>query len=231
MRISMSLFSSLGKKIFMGASGLMLCGFIVIHLIGNLTLLNPDRDPFNKYAHFLTQQTGNAIYVAEFMLATVFVIHFVYAIIIQIGNWCSRPSRYKKVTDQKGKSRKSLGSVTMIYTGITVLIFLVLHLLHFKFGKIVMYTPHGYDHEIRDLYAVVYSYFSDFWNVVFYTIVMILLGFHLSHGFWSAFQSLGLYGKRFTSVVYGIGSAFAIFMALGFVFLPTWIFMITGGTA
>jgi succinate dehydrogenase / fumarate reductase cytochrome b subunit len=227
----MSLFSSLGKKIFMGASGLMLCGFIVIHLIGNLTLLNPDRDPFNKYAHFLTQQTGNAIYVAEFMLATVFVIHFVYAIIIQIGNWCSRPSRYKKVTDQKGKSRKSLGSVTMIYTGITVLIFLVLHLLHFKFGKIVMYTPHGYDHEIRDLYAVVYSYFSDFWNVVFYTIVMILLGFHLSHGFWSAFQSLGLYGKRFTSVVYGIGSAFAIFMALGFVFLPTWIFMITGGTA
>ena len=215
----------------MGASGLMLCGFIVIHLIGNLTLLNPDRDPFNKYAHFLTQQTGNAIYVAEFMLATVFVIHFVYAIIIQIGNWCSRPSRYKKVTDQKGKSRKSLGSVTMIYTGITVLIFLVLHLLHFKFGKIVMYTPHGYDHEIRDLYAVVYSYFSDFWNVVFYTIVMILLGFHLSHGFWSAFQSLGLYGKRFTSVVYGIGSAFAIFMALGFVFLPTWIFMITGGTA
>lgn len=231
MKISMSLLSSLGKKIFMGVSGLMLCGFIVIHLIGNLTLLNPDRDPFNKYAHFLTQQTGNAIYVAEFMLATVFVIHFVYAIVIQIGNWRSRPSRYRKVTDQKGKSRKSLGSVTMIYTGIIILIFLVLHLIHFKFGKIVMYTPQGYDHEIRDLYAIVYTYFSDFWNVAFYTVVMILLGFHLSHGFWSAFQSLGLYGKRFTSVVYGIGSALAIFMALGFVFLPTWIFMITGGTA
>ena len=230
MRISMSLFSSLGKKIFMGASGLMLCGVIVIHLIGNLTLLNPDRDPFNKYAHFLTQQTGNIIYVAEFMLAAIFIIHFIYAIVIQIGNWRSRPSRYQKVTDQRGASRKSLGSVTMIYTGVIILIFLVLHLLHFKYGEIVMYTPHGYDHEIRDLYAIVYTYFSNFWNVVYYILVMILLGYHLSHGFWSAFQSLGLYGKRFTPLAYGIGSAFAIFMALGFVFLPAWIFMNVGGT-
>ena len=231
MRISMSLFSSLGKKIFMGASGLMLCGFIVIHLIGNLALLNPDRDPFNKYAHFLTQQTGNAIYIAEFMLAAIFIIHFVYAIVIQIGNWRSRTHRYRKVTDQKGKSRKTLGSVTMIYTGTLILIFRVFHLIDFTFAKKNMYTPLGYDHQIPDLYAVVYNYFSNFWNVVFYVIIMILLGYHLSHGFWSAFQSLGLYGKRFTPLAYGIGSAFAVFMSLGFVFLPTWIFMITGGTA
>lgn len=231
MRISMSLFSSLGKKIFMGVSGLMLCGFIVIHLIGNLTLLNPDRDPFNKYAHFLTQQTGNIIYVAEFLLAAIFIIHFVYAIVIQIGNWRSRPSGYRKITDQKGASRKSLGSVSMIYTGIIILIFLVLHLKHFKFGEVILYTPQDYDHQIHDLYAIVYSYFSNFWNVVYYIVVMILLGFHLSHGFWSAFQSLGLYGQRFTSLAYGFGSMFAVFMALGFVFLPVWIFMITGGTA
>ena len=155
MRISMSLFSSLGKKIFMGVSGLMLCGFIVIHLIGNLTLLNPDPDPFNKYAHFLTQQTGNIIYVAEFILAAVFIIHFIYAIVIQIGNWRSRPSRYKKVTDQRGASRKSLGSVSMIYTGLIILIFLVLHLKHFKYGEVIMYTPQGFDHQIHDLYAIV----------------------------------------------------------------------------
>ena len=231
MKISMTLFSSLGKKIFMGVSGLMLSGFIVVHLIGNLTLLNPDRDPFNNYAHFLTQQTGSIIYVAEFMLAAVFIIHFIYAIVIQIGNWRSRPSRYKKVTDQKGASRKSIGSVSMIYTGVIVLIFLVLHLFHFKYGEVIMYTPQGSEHEIRDLYAIVYNYFSNFWNVTYYILVMILLGFHLSHGFWSAFQSLGLYGKRFTSLAYGFGSAFAVFMALGFVFLPVWIFMIEGGIA
>lgn len=231
MKISVSLFSSLGKKIFMGASGLLLCGFIVIHLIGNLALLNPDRDPFNKYAHFLTQQVGNIIYVAEFLLAVIFIIHFVYAIVIQIGNWWSRPRGYRKVTDQKGNSRKTLGSITMIYTGIVILVFLVFHLIDFKFAKLNMYTPHGYDHQIPDLYAVVYHYFSSFWHVVFYIVVMVLLGYHLSHGFWSAFQSLGLYGQRFTSIAYGFGSAFAVFMALGFVFLPIWIFMITGGTA
>lgn len=229
MRISMSMFSSLGKKIFMGLSGLMLCGFIVVHLIGNLALLNSDPDPFNKYAHFLTQQTGKVIYIAEFLLAAIFIIHFVYAIIIQIGNWRSRPKRYKKVTWQKATSRKSVGSVTMIYTGAVVLVFLVLHLLHFKFGPVIDYTPQGYDHQIRDLYAVVYAYFSNFWNVLFYVVVMVLLGFHLSHGFWSAFQSIGLFGLRFTPFIYGLGSTFAVIMAIGFVFLPVWIFMLTGG--
>ncbi|MEJ2055146.1 MAG: hypothetical protein P8X42_14620, partial [Calditrichaceae bacterium] len=179
--------------------------------------------------HFLTQQTGSLIYIAEVLLAAFFVIHIIYAIIIQINNWRSRPSRYKKVKGQKGASRKTFGSVTMIYTGIILIIFLSVHISQFKFTEMTMYTPKGYDHQIGNLYAVVYSYFSNFWNVVFYISVMVLLGFHLSHGFWSAFQSLGFYGKRFTPIAYGIGSAFAVFMAIGFLFLPVWIFMLTGG--
>lgn len=79
-RFSTTLVSSLGKKIFMGISGLMLSGFIIIHLLGNLALLNPDRDPFNKYAHFLTHGLGNAIYIMELALALVFLIHLIYAI-------------------------------------------------------------------------------------------------------------------------------------------------------
>jgi len=90
----MSTFSSLGKKIFMGLTGLLLCGFIVIHLIGNLTLLFPDKDPFNKYSHFLTQELGTAIYLAELMLAAVFLIHMIYAIIVTINNWRARPQGY-----------------------------------------------------------------------------------------------------------------------------------------
>ena len=230
MRISMSVFSTLGRKIFMGASGLMLSGFIVVHLIGNLALLNPNRDPFNKYAYFLTHQTGSLIYIAEFILAAIFVIHFLYAVVIQIDNWRARPHRYQKVTWQKGTSRKSLGSVTMIYTGIVIFVFLYFHITNLKFGDMNMYFPQGSDHQIPDLYALVYTYFSNIWNVVFYILVMVLLGYHLSHGFWSAFQSLGLYGERFTPFAYGVGSVFAVFMALGFVFLPVWIFMITGGT-
>jgi len=229
MRFSMSLFSSLGKKIFMGVSGLMLSGFIIVHLLGNLTLLNPDRDPFNVYANFLTHGLGNAIYVLEFMLAAVFLIHFIYAIFVQIGNWMSaRLNRYSVVTWARHTSRKSIGSVTMIYTGAMIIIFTILHLFHFKYGEMIMYTTADGQY-IRDLYALVYQFFGNIWNTIFYIVVMILLGFHLSHGVWSAFQSLGIYGKRFTPFVYGLGSVFAIFMAAGFIFLPVWIYYLTGG--
>ncbi|MBD3225570.1 MAG: succinate dehydrogenase [Caldithrix sp.] len=230
MKISMSVFSTLGKKIFMGVTGLLLSGFIVIHLIGNLQLLLPDKDPFNIYAHILTQETGSIIYIAEFLLAAVFLIHFVYAIIVTWNNWQARPEGYRKVKWAKNTSRRSIGSVTMIYTGVVIMVFLVWHLLHFKFGEVVYYTPAGYDHEIRDLYVIVYQFFGNIINVILYIIVMALLGFHLSHGFWSAFQSLGLDGKRFTPFVYGLGVVFAIVMAVGFLFLPLFIFMTTGGT-
>ena len=224
----MSAYSSLGKKIFMGFSGLMLCGFIIVHLIGNLTLLLPDRDPFNKYAHFLTSDLGNLIYVAEFLLASIFLVHFVYAIIITLENWRARPQRYKMVTDAKHTSKKSLASRTMIWTGITIIVFLVWHLLHFKFGEMIMYTTAD-GKIIRDLYIVVYQFFGNIINVVLYILVMALLGFHLSHGFWSAFQSLGLNGKRFTPFIYGLATIFAVVMAVGFIMLPLWIYITTGG--
>ncbi len=227
MRFSMSLFSSLGKKIFMGTTGLLLCGFIVIHLLGNLTLLNPDKDPFNFYAHFLTQETGNIIYIAEAVLAAFFLIHFFYAIFITWNNWKAKgglTGRYAKVTNARHTSRKSIASTTMIYTGLILIAFLIWHLLHFKFGTVYWYTPAGYDHQIRDLYRLVHEFFGNTVNVVLYVAVMALLGFHLSHGFWSAFQSLGLNGVRFTPFVYGLGTIFAIIMALGFIFIPVWIF-------
>ena len=228
MRFSMSTLSSVGKKIFMGFSGLLLCGFIVFHLIGNLALLSPDKDPFNKYANFLTEQLSTFIYIAEFLLASVFIIHLIYAIVITIDNWRARPKGYKVVTDAKHTSKKTFASKTMIYTGIVLIVFLVWHLLHFKFGEMKMYvTADG--KEIRDLYLVVYHFYSNIVNVILYVIVMALLGFHLSHGFWSAFQSLGLNGKRFTPFVYGLATVFALVMAFGFIVLPVWIFIITGG--
>lgn len=228
MRFSMSTFSSLGKKIFMGFSGLMLCGFIIVHLIGNLTLILQDKDPFNKYANFLTSEVGNVIYVAEFLLASVFLIHFFYGIMVTFDNWRARPQKYKVVRDAKHTSKKSLASRTMIYTGIIIIIFLVWHLLHFKFGEMIIYTTAD-GKVIRDLYIVVYHFFGNIINVVLYIAVMTLLGFHLSHGFWSAFQSLGLNGKRFTPFIYGLATVFALVMAVGFIVLPIWIFVTAGG--
>ena len=228
MRFSMSTYSSLGKKIFMGFSGLMLCGFIVVHLIGNLTLLLPDKDPFNKYANFLTTELGNVIYIAEFLLASIFLIHFIYAVLVTIDNWRARPKGYAVVKNAKHTSKKSFASRTMIYTGIVLIVFLVWHLLHFKFGEMIIYsTADGM--VIRDLYIVVYQFYGNIVNIILYIVVMALLGFHLSHGFWSAFQSLGMSGKRFTPLVYGVAGVFALLMAAGFIVLPMWIFIITGG--
>ncbi|MBN2426678.1 MAG: succinate dehydrogenase cytochrome b subunit [Calditrichaceae bacterium] len=230
MHVNSVFFSSLGKKYFMGLSGLMLSGFIIVHLIGNLALLNSDRDPFNKYAHFLTQETGSLLYIAEFTLASIFLIHFIYAIVITYHNFFrARPVKYKMVVNAGHTSRKTIGSVTMIYTGLTILVFLVLHLLHFKYGQVVMYTTADGKY-IRDLYSLVYQFFGNPVNVIFYILVMVLLGFHLSHGAWSAFQSLGINGKRFTPVAYSAGTLFAIIMAVGFIGLPVYIFILSGGS-
>ncbi len=221
MRFSTSAFSSLGKKIFMGVSGIMLCGFIVVHLIGNLTLLSPDRDPFNKYAHFL-QGLGTAIYVAEIILGAIFLIHFIYAIMVTLGNWKARPIGYKVVTNAKHTSKKSIGSITMIYTGVVVIVFLVWHLLHFKWGNMVMYTTAD-GQSIRDLFVIVYQFYADPINVALYVLVMSLLGFHLSHGFWSGFQSLGLSGKTFTPFVRWTGTILSVLVAGIFIAIPIFI--------
>ena len=227
MKFSKTILTSLGKKIFMGLSGLALSGFIVVHLAGNIALLYPDKDPFNKYAHFL-EGLGGLLYFAELLLAGIFLIHFLYAIYVQYGNWMARPKRYSSVKSAHHTSKKSFASVTMIYTGIIIIVFTILHLLHFKYGEIIMYTTSD-GLYIRDLYTLVYQFFSDIWNVIFYIIVMILLGFHVSHGVWSAFQSLGISGQRFTYFIQKFGYAFAVVIGFGFLFLPIYIYFVSGG--
>jgi len=219
--------SSLGKKIYMGVMGILLSTFLGVHLLGNLTLLSPDPDPFNKYAHFLTHSLGNFIYIFEAVFGAFFLIHLIYGVIVQWQNWRARPIGYKMVTNAKGASRKSIGSSTMIYTGVILLIFLVLHLRDLKYGEIIMYTTADGAH-IRDLYVLVIAFFSKIWNVLFYTAVMILIGFHLSHGVWSAFQSIGFNAPRFIRIMQIAGYAFAIIIAAGFIYIPVFIYL-TGG--
>ena len=77
---------------------------------------------------------------------------------------------------------------------------------------------------IRDLYTLVYQFYGNIVNVVLYILIMALLGFHLSHGFWSAFQSLGLNHPRYTPIIYGIALIFGVFMAFGFLVIPAIIF-------
>lgn len=215
--------SSVGKKVITGITGLALFGFVCVHLLGNLTLfIGPVA--FNHYAHFLEGLFhGWAVYVLEAGLIAIFVFHMIAAIAVA---WTdkrkARREGYRKTRDAGGRSRKTIASKTMIYTGILLIIFVIAHVWMFKFGD------HGtvvYDGEpVKDLYTTVVTAFNDVGIVAYYVVMMILLGFHLRHGFWSAFQSLGWANDRYLPALINLARVFAVLLAVGFLLLPLYVF-------
>jgi len=215
------LWSSVGKKLLMAITGLCLFTFLTVHLIGNLTLLRGDPVVFNKYSHFL-MSLGLLLYTIEIGMVCFFLIHIVSGISVW---WISRKARtvkYKILKSAGGASKKNLASTTMIYTGPLIGIFITLHILTFKYGPYYTTTIDGV--EMRDIYRVVIEGFSNPVTVSLYVLVMVIIGFHLSHGFWSAFQSLGFYHKYFTPLLYGLGYVIAVVYAAGYIVIPLWIY-------
>lgn len=217
--------STIGKKLLLGVTGLSWAGFAIGHLVGNLQLLYTDPTPFNKYAHFLTS-LGGLLYFVESVLVISLLLHFLYAIKVTLENRKARPDKYEVHRSAKGVSKRGISTASMIYTGLLLFIFLIIHINNFKYGT--FYTTMIDGKEVRDLYKTVYEYYSSPLNVFYYVAMMILLGTHLSHGFWSAFQSLGISGKRFTPFIYSAGTVVAVILAIGFVFIPVYIYYIGG---
>jgi succinate dehydrogenase / fumarate reductase cytochrome b subunit len=219
--------SSLGRKYLMGFTGLVWTGFAVGHVIGNF-LLFAGRDPFNRYAQFLeTLGHGMAIYVAEAFLAVVLMIHVFNGISIVTDKNSARPQGYSSHGNAGGRSRKGLASQNMIWTGLTILGFLILHIVTFKFAHLLGPVPQVTLDGVQrtDLYGVVVSRFSVPWYVGVYTVVMCMLGMHLKHGVWSAFQSLGLLNKKTLPLAVTGATLLAIVLAVGFLALPTTIYL------
>ena len=216
--------SSVGKKVINGLTGMLLMGFIVVHLIGNLTLFIPDGGHgFNAYAHFLEHAVhGWLIYAFEVGLITIFFFHILAAVTVA---WTdkrkARPKGYAMVRNAGGKSRKGLPSTSMIVTGITLIVFVVLHVKMFKFADHPTVIYDGV--EMKDLYAVVVEAFKQPLITGLYVVVMVMLGFHLRHGFWSAFQSLGWNSDRYMDALQVVARVFAVLFAAGFVALPLFI--------
>ncbi len=225
MQISQIFRSTIGKKLLLAITGLSWAGFAIGHFIGNTTLLLSDPTPFNKYAHFLTS-LGGALYLVESILAASLLVHLFFAIKVTLENRKARPVKYAVTKSAGRESKKGLATSTMIYTGILLIIFLVAHIMHFKFGTIYMTTVEG--EQIRDLYKTVYEFYAIPANMVSYVVMMILLGTHLSHGVWSAFQSLGLNGTRFTPFIYKVGFLIAVIVSIGFVAIPVYIHFVGG---
>lgn len=223
--LSRIFWSSTGKKFFMAITGLAWIIFLIEHLSGNLLLYSTNPDPFNKYSHFLIS-FGWLLIVAELILLTLLLFHIASGFSVAVGKRKARPEGYKKVGHAGGASRKTISSMTMIYTGVLILVFIVIHLKTFKYGPGV---EEGYvatldGERVRDLHRLVMETFQKPGYVVWYVVSMVFLGFHLRHGFWSAFQSLGVYHPRYTPLINTVGVVLAIVLAVGFVGIPIWIY-------
>lgn len=213
--------SSIGRKQLIAVTGLLLCGFLVSHLLGNLLLL-VGPDAFNTYAHKLTSM-GPLIYLAEAGLALIFFVHLGLALKLNIENLKARggTKRYAKKTNT-GRGTTFM-SQTMPFTGLVLLVFLILHLLSLKFGSYYPTNVGGV--EMRDLYRTTLEYFQNIGNAIWYAFAMACAVLHTAHGFSSAFQSLGLNHGKYFKHVKRLGYLYAVLVGGGFAFLSIWAHM------
>ena len=216
-----ALSSSVGSKFLIALTGLFLFLFLVAHLAGNLLfILGPDA--FNEYGHRLI--SNPLILVAEGGLVALFLLHIVKTVGMFVTGRRARPERYattKWAKTKNDRSRKSLSSTTMILTGTITLLFVVSHLVTFKFGPYYE-TAEG----IRDLYRLQLAVFSNPAYVAFYLVAMSVIGFHLWHGISSAAQSFGLDSPKWTPRIIWTGRILTAAITLGFVLLPVFTFVL-----
>ncbi|MDG2304906.1 MAG: succinate dehydrogenase cytochrome b subunit [Candidatus Binatia bacterium] len=219
------IWSSVGKKLLTGLTGLALMGFIVTHLLGNLNLF-VGSEAFNGYTETL-HQLGGLLVVAEFGLAALFLLHAISAIQVWRDKKKARSIQNSVVASKGAPSKQTVYSRTMIVTGSVLLAFVVLHVAQFRFGIFggLDYTTTIDGKEVRDLYRLVAETFKNPLWVGGYVAVMVLLGSHLRHGFWSAFQSVGLLDPRLRPLAYSAGAVFAVVMAVGFLVMPIYLLL------
>ena len=219
--LTKALMSSVGKKFIMGITGLAFVIFLIEHLSANLLLFGQNAEPYNEYTHFLLG-FGSLLIVAEVILIVFFLFHIYNGITIALGKKQARPENYVKTGKAGGASKKTFSSMTMIWTGLLTLVFVIIHLKTFKFGHFETVTIDG--DEVPNFYKMVYQVFQNPVYVAWYVGALAFLGFHLRHGFWSAFQSLGIEHPRYSPIIYSVGILAAIVIAAGFIGIPVYIY-------
>lgn len=202
--------TSVGKKVIMAISGLMLYGFVIMHMLGNLQIFSgPEK--LNAYGHFL-QSLGGLLWVARLVLLGAVGIHIYVAVKLTRENMAARPIPYY---NQKTVVA-SYASRTMRYSGIIIFAFIVYHLLHFTLG---VTDPAAYTLKDslgrHDIYAMVIAGFSQPLVSASYIIAMALLCMHLSHGFFSLFQSLGINQPEYDAKLKLAANTFALLIFVG----------------
>lgn len=210
--------SSIGRKQIMGVAGLAFSLFTLTHMLGN-TLIFKGSDAFNSYAHAII--TNPLLPVAEIGLVVIFLLHTVLGIWLSIENKAARKTKYALPTN--GEKSAEFASKSMKYQGIVIFIFVVYHLATFKYGPHYTTTVNGV--EMRDLYKLVFERFSEPLYAGFYIVCMGVLGMHLSHGFSSAFQTMGLNHPMYTPKIRILSILFSLLVAIGFAAQPLYVLL------
>ncbi len=209
--------ASIQKKMFMGICGLVWTGFVFAHMAGNMLIL-VSAELYNKYGHAIVSNKP-LLYAAEAVLLAALIGHVVMGAWLTIENRRATPKKY--VAAASGAKRVSLASRTMALQGSLVLFFIILHLITFKYGTEYLVTYDGV--EMRDLHRLVLEIFQQPMYVVGYIVCLLILGWHLSHGVSSVFQSLGFNHPKYNPKIKLIGWVYSVVVALGFISQPLYV--------
>ena len=211
--------SSVGTKLLMGLTGLALFAYLILHLIGN-ALIFAGPETFNEYSHRLV--SNPLVIPVEIGLLAIFLLHIYKAFTNYVANRRARPVGYTIKKFAGYTSRKSVASSTMIWSGIVIAVFVLVHVKQFKYGAWYQTVS---DNPVRDLARTEFEVFSHPVWVAFYFVATLLVGLHLRHGIASSFQSLGidhpLYTRRLT--IWGI--VFAVIIGGGLACIPVWAYL------
>ena len=207
--------SSVGTKLLIGTTGILLFLYLLIHIAGNLVVfLGPD--VFNRYA-FVMEKGNPLLPVIEIALLLVFLVHIYKTVRMFLGNQSARPVAYAMKKSAGHTTRKTVASSTMIVTGLWLVVFLILHVKAFVYSPEYPLPTGG-----RDLYRQEMEIFASPLLVGFYVLSMVVVGSHLWHGISSASQSLGLDKRAWTRFILPAGKVVAVLIAGAFIVIALW---------
>ncbi len=209
--------SSVGKKLVMSFTGLFLILFLIVHCYVNAQIFWFDSGvKFNEAAHFMG--SNPVIRITEIGLVVGFILHIVQGLMLWAQNKSKRTTKYAMKTGASSKwYSRSMGLL-----GTLVLLFLIIHTSHFWIPNRAEQFATG---EELNLYVRMNDTFQHLWVVVLYVLGCISLGFHLAHGFYSAFQTLGMGTPKYKKIIRNIGIGFSIIVPLIFALMPIAFYM------
>jgi succinate dehydrogenase / fumarate reductase cytochrome b subunit len=200
--------TSIGKKQLMAVTGLLFLLFLTAHLLGNLSIYSGSA-AFVAYAEHL-HALGKLLAVAEVGLAVALILHVTLAVLLFFENRRARPIKYE--VDKSGGGGRTLSSQTMPYTGLLILGFLGVHLATF--------SHHLVDQTTRNIFQIAEAVFSQKIYLAIYLLGVLVVAFHVRHGLWSAFQTVGANHPKYMPFIQKLSIVFAVIVAVGFGSLP-----------